>query len=271
MPPFRVHIPVVFCGTLLFGFALAGAQAQRSGNREGTRRFLEFCAACHGADGKGGDKAPALVSAAGTTALSDADLFRIVHDGTKGGMPPFAQIGDANIRAVVRYVRMLQGEAEPESASAAIAIPGDADTGRTLFFGKAQCSTCHMMQGEGGFIAKDLTRYARNRAPDAIRRAITNPDAPLVPSSRVVSVTTRAGQRLAGVLRNEDNFTLELETEDGRYHSLERSDLTEVHYTDHSLMPRDYGARLTANELDDIVGFLIVSSQRPLTNVGQNH
>jgi len=267
----RVEIAMIFCAALAFGVAQSGAQQQRSDRDEGAQRFMEFCASCHGADGKGGDKAPALVSPSSALPLSDSELFRIVRDGTRGGMPPFAQIGDANIHGVVQYLRLLQGEAAPASASTDVEVTGDADAGRTLFFGKAQCSVCHSMRGEGGFIARGLTFYGRYRTPDAVRRSITNPDTPLVPSSRMVSVTTRAGQKLTGVLRNEDNFTLELQTEDGRYHSLERSNLIEVHYTDRSLMPRDFAQRLTAKELDDIVSFLIVSSRNPRTNVDQDH
>ena len=67
--------------------------------------------------------------------------------------------------------------------------------------------------------------------------------------------------RLTGVLRYEDNFSLALQMEDGRYHLLARSDLTDVHYTDHSLMPPDYGTRLTSKELNDLVSFLIVTSR----------
>ena len=266
----RIETPAIFCVLLAAGGALSGAGGQVDHAERGSQRFMEFCAACHGADGKGGDKAPALISALSATQLSEGELYRIVRDGTRGGMPPFAQIGDTNIRAVVEYVRTLQGETEPASVSAAAAMPGDAQAGRELFFGKAQCSECHMVQGKGGFMAGGLTRYGRNRTADAIRSAITNPDAPLVPSSQVASVTTKTGQRLTGVLRNEDNFTLELETEDGRYYSLERSDLKQVRYTGHSSMPRDYGRRLTAGELDDIVSYLMATSLQPRTAVGQN-
>jgi hypothetical protein len=73
-------------------------------------------------------------------------------------------------------------------------------------------------------------------------------------------VITKTGLKLTGVLRYEDNFSLALQMEDGRYHLLARSDLTDVHYTDHSLMPRDYGTRLTSKELNDLVSFLIVAS-----------
>ena len=71
------------------------------------QRFVEFCAGCHGPDGSGGDKAPSLIHSSNTLDGSDADLIRVVRDGTTGGMPPSAQIGDANIQAVIHYLRTL--------------------------------------------------------------------------------------------------------------------------------------------------------------------
>jgi cytochrome c oxidase cbb3-type subunit 3 len=138
---------------------------------------------------------------------------------------------------------------------------GDADAGRAIFFGKAQCSTCHMVNGEGGFIASDLTAYGQRRDAGAILQAIVKPDQQLAAASRVVEVRTNAGQSLQGEVRYEDNLNLALQTQDGRYHFLTRSQLAEVNYTDHSLMPHDYGTRLTAKELDDVVGFLIATGK----------
>ncbi len=263
MWPRRIETRLVFGTMLLFASAFLDVHAQRSDAAPGAQRFMEYCAACHGADGRGGDKAPPLVSASNPTHLSDSELFRIVHDGTKGGMPPFAQIGDANIGAVVHFLRRLENNAASKSASSEVAVTGDVDAGRTLFFGKAQCSACHLMQGQGGFIARNLTAYGLDRTSEAILHAITIPDTPLVPSSQVVTVTTGTGQKVTGVLRNEDNFTLALQTEDGRYHLLARSDVRDVHYTEHSLMPRDYSTRLSPKELDDIVSFMIVESRNP--------
>ena len=261
MWPRRVETLLVF-GTILFGCASLGVQAQSTDTVRGAQRFMEYCAGCHGADGMGTGKAPPLVSASNSSQLSGSELFRIVHDGTKGGMPPFAQIGDANIRAVMEFLSRLRNNASI-STSPEAAVTGDVDTGRTLYFGKAACSACHLMQGKGGFIARNLTAYGRTRPADEILHAITNPDTPLVPTSQVVTVTTRTGQKLTGPLRNEDSFTLALQTEDGRYHLLARSDVTDVHYTGHSLMPRDYRTRLSPKELNDIVSFLIVESRNP--------
>lgn len=257
----RLKSSVVLCAVLLFHGTCLNAYGQMKADLPGAQRYVEYCAGCHGTDGKGGDKAVSLATTQSLLNRSDADLFQIVHDGTAGGMPPFAQIGAANITVLVRYLRALEGEPGPEGAPATAIVTGDVKAGRTLYFGKAQCSTCHLFQGQGGFIASNLTAYARYRTADAIVKDITTPDNPLVPSSRVASVTTKTGQRLTGVLRNEDNFNLEIQTEDGRYHFFARSDLKDVRYTEHSLMPRDYGTRLTSKELNDIASFLVVASR----------
>ena len=268
--PCTAGVLLLLAAAALFALTVPDANAQDAVGARGAQRFMEYCAGCHGADAKGGDKAPALVSAADAS-RSDSDLFRIVRDGTKGGMPSFAQIGDENIRAVLQFLKVIRDSAASNSASPGTAATGDAEAGRALYFGKAQCSQCHTMQGKGGFIARGLTNYARNRVPDQILQAITAPDAPLVPSSEVVTLTTKAGQKLTGVLRNEDDFNLDLQTGDGRYHLLARSDVADVHYTEHSLMPRDYSTRLSPKELNDIVSFLIVASRNPQRTDQSDH
>ncbi len=260
MPDHRVT-RLIFCAMFVVVSALWKAHGQTGNPTEGSRRFMEYCAGCHGDDGKGGSKVVSLATTLSVMTRSDAELTRIVHDGTTEGMPPFAQIGDENIRAVVHYLRIIEGRSGYTSNPVETPVTGDVNAGRALYFGKAQCSTCHMIKGQGGFIASDLTTYGRSRPADAILQAITTPDTSVAPSSRVVSVLTKSGLKLTGVLRYEDNFSVALQMEDGRYHLLTRSDLTEVHYTDHSLMPRDYGTRLTSKELNDLVSFLIVASR----------
>ncbi len=261
MPGHRVA-RLVFCTMFVVVSALGKAHGQTKDPTEGSRRFMEYCAGCHGDDGKGGSKVISLATTLSVMTRSDAELTRIVHDGTTEGMPPFAQIGDENIRAIVHYLRIIEGKWGSANDPRKAPVTGDVKAGRTMYFGKAQCSTCHMIEGHGGFIASDLTTYGRSRTADAILLAITAPDTPLAHSSRVVSVLTRGGQKLTGVLRYEDNFSVAIQMEDGRYHLLARSDLTDVHYTGHSLMPRDYGTRLTSKELNDLVSFLVVTSRK---------
>ena len=266
----RVQTLWVLGALCLFGDVFLAAQTERTVVMQGAQRFMEYCAGCHGADAKGGDKAPPLVSASNRMTPSDEELIRIVREGTTDGMPPFAQIGDANITSVVRYLRLLEDSATSPKTSAKPGVTGDTKAGRELYFGKARCSTCHVMGGVGGFIGAALTTYGRNRTADAILNAITAPDSPLEPSSRVVRVTEKTGRSLTGILRNEDAFNLAIQTEDGRYHLLARRDLKDVHYTENSLMPRDYGTLLMPKELNDIVSFMIEASQSLLSDAAQD-
>ena len=246
---------------LVAGMPLTG-RGQASAVDQGAQQFQANCAGCHGADGRGGDKGPSIATLPSVVALSEIELIKIVRDGTTAGMPSFERLGDVEITAVVRYLRTLQGKT---AVSDTDELAGDAVAGRVLYFGKAQCSSCHMVNtagvGQGGFIASDLTSYGANHTAIAARQAIVQPDTPLDPASRVVEVQTKTGQKLTGVVRSEDNFNLALQTEDGRYHFLSRSSLAVVNYKQYSLMPRDYGTRLTSKELDDLVSFLIVTGK----------
>lgn len=261
----RLAAMLVFSSLMLFGgTSVYGQDEPRigSGQDQGAQLYASNCAYCHGADGRGG-RGPAIATQPKVIAFSNQDLMGIVHKGEADqGMPGFPDLGDQGTQAVVQYLRTLQGvTADGPPAK----LTGDPNAGRQLFFGKAQCSTCHMILGKGGFIAPELTAFARNRTADEILQAIVNPDADLEPTSRVVEVQTKAGQSLTGVVRAEDNLNITLQTEDGRYHFLSRSSLATANYTDHSLMPHDYGTRLTSKELDDLVAFLIVTGRNAPT------
>ncbi len=257
---------MLVCSFLILGegTSVYGQDEPKSGpdQHQGPQLYASNCAYCHGADGRGG-RVPAIATLPKVIAMSNQDLMGIVHKGEpEQGMPGFPDLGDKGTTAVVQYLRTLQGVT---ADSAPAQLTGNQDVGRQLFFGKGTCSTCHMILGHGGFMAGDLTSYAKNRTADEILRAIVNPNAHLEPTSRLVNVRTREGQSLTGVVRAEDNLHVALQTEDGRYHFLSRSSLAAVHYSDHSLMPRDYGTRLTPRELDDLVAFLIVTGRNAPT------
>ncbi len=237
---------------LLLG-AVAWGQ-EKAGGMEGARLFSANCAACHGADGHGGERAPSIATLRNVIAMSDAELVTVVGKGLPGvGMPGFGYLGDEKVRQVVAYLRVLQG------VGSTAQVKGDAGSGRALFYGKAECSKCHMVDGEGGFIAAGLSTYGKGLSAEAVRRAIVEPNYDVERGSRVVEVETSDGRRLSGMARAEDNFTLDLQTEDGRYHFLAKTDLKSVRHTTHTMMPDDYGTRLSGGELDDLVNFLIAT------------
>ena len=137
---------------------------------QGKQTFAATCAGCHGLDGRGAERAPNIAETPKVQQLSDAQIAHIIENGVPGtGMPAFHSLDNSDVKAVVAYLRTLQGTKKT------LKLPGDPARGETIFFGKAGCSGCHMVAGKGGFIASDLSGYARTHALDQIRTAITAP------------------------------------------------------------------------------------------------
>src|SRR5690349_12900037 len=122
----------------------------------GEFEFRANCAFCHGLGARGGGRGPDLTRAQKKHGNSDADLFRTINEGVPGtAMPPngATQQGvgmtEEEIWQVIAYIRSV----EVKSSAAA---EGDAEHGKTLFYGTAACSTCHMVEGKGGRLGPDL-------------------------------------------------------------------------------------------------------------------
>lgn len=230
----------------------AAAPASPEKLAAGRELFEGICASCHGLDGKGGERGPDIATRAEVTKLSDAETLKILREGVAGkGMPAFAAFGDEKLSAVLAYLRSLQGKGD------AAAVPGNAHEGKKLFFGKAGCSECHMAEGVGGFLAPDLSKYAANRAAADIRGAIVSPDSRPGPRRGTAEITTKDGKSYSGVVRNEDNFSIQLQSTDGSFHLFSKSDLTSLKRSYTSPMPADYGTRLSPSEIDDLIAYLV--------------
>jgi putative heme-binding domain-containing protein len=239
----------------MIGLGTTGLEAQRKevsvADDAGRHSFASHCAGCHGLDGRGGERAPDIATQKDVQRFSDAALSRIIQDGISGtGMPAFRQLGKSRIEAIVGYLRTLQGTAGTGS------VTGNPTAGKKLFFGIAQCSTCHTMQGEGHGIASDLSGYAGNRSADQIRESLASAGAMGTRAHKLVAVTAQDGQRLEGVIRNEDNFSMQLQTLDGAFHSVSKPYLEDVPFSKPVLLS-DYVAKLSQRDLDDVVSYLM--------------
>jgi putative heme-binding domain-containing protein len=225
----------------------------------GSRTFSTNCSGCHGSDGRGGERAHNIATAREVMALSDNDLVSILHNGITGsGMPAFAYLGNKGIDDVVAYLRTLQGKV------AVVKVNGDARAGRDLFYGKADCGRCHIVKGEGGFMAPDLTDFGAGMAAETIELAITKPDARLQPNQAVVSVLLTDGTTVQGTARSEDNFTITLQEQDGRFRTFNKQRVASILHMGHSIMPKDYETRLSRKAVDDLVRYLVaVSADAP--------
>ncbi len=216
--------------------------------------FEVKCATCHGLDGLGGEHAPDIIRRAGTKALSDEALLNVIHDGIpEEGMPGFPSIGQEEARAVVAYLRFLQGGSIGKS------VPGDPARGRDLFVGKSGCSTCHQIGGRGQFATGDVAGFARDHAAEEVRDAILKPAEGPQESATAVA---RNGRKFTGKVRNEDDASVQLQDSDGRFYLLMKSSLVSIQRKQVDPMPADYGQRLSNTELDDLVAYIVREARR---------
>ena len=244
----------------------------RTSDASGTRQteaaatFAGVCASCHGLDGRGGERGPDLATQPDVARKTDAELIKILRDGkTAAGMPSFASQGATRLSALVAYLRMLQG------SSKGAPLPGDPERGKALFYGAARCSQCHMVNGQGGFYGADLTAYAARISADEVRAAIVDPNKDLDPRRGLVTVSLADSTTLVGLLRNQDNFSLQLQTPDGVFHLLNKSDIRSFSYKGTSAMPSDYGAILSHQELNDLVSYLLRTSRSENARMPKNN
>jgi putative heme-binding domain-containing protein len=252
-------------GLLFFASLLLRAQTKPSVTRsqtsagsltEAKTTYESVCASCHGLDARGSERGPNIASRQEVVDKSDAQLVDILkHGKTSTGMPAFAAFGDARIAALVAYLRTLQGHGDEAP------VPGDPANGKALFFGKAQCASCHMVGGQGGFFAHDLTSYAARMNADELRARIVNPDKDFDARRGTVTVFLADSSTLSGVVRSEDNFSLQLQTPDGAFHLLTKSEIRTQTYTGKSGMPLNYAATLSPAELNDLVSYLLRASR----------
>jgi cytochrome c oxidase cbb3-type subunit III len=219
---------------------------------DGKKLFEGRCAVCHGLDGGGGEHGPDIARASSEKSRSDSELFHIIHDGlVPKGMPSFSSIGDEKIRAVVAHLRLLQGKTTTEAAR------GDPVHGKELFRGKGGCADCHAMRGYGRFVSTDLTDFAVTHDANEIRDAILNPRGAEGMGQSAAAVTTIAGDRFLGRIRNENNSSIQIQDAQGRFYLFVKSSLRSIERSTAPAMPANYQRELSTKEIEDLVSYIV--------------
>ena len=164
-------------------------------------------------------------------------------------MPP-AGLPDDSVWKIVAYIRSLRARASDET------VEGNLEHGAELFHGKARCSECHMVRGRGGLLGPDLSNIGNERTLRQLREALTTVRSNIPFGFQPVRIRTKSGEKIDGVIKNENNFSMQVLDGENRLHLLNREELTDVDYVRKSVMPNDYGERLTTGELQDVLLFL---------------
>lgn len=85
----------------------APMHAQEPAADDASRTFAARCATCHGADGRGAERGPDIVTAPRAASRALADLERVIREGVPGGGMPASGLPAAETAALARHVRAL--------------------------------------------------------------------------------------------------------------------------------------------------------------------
>jgi len=264
---FLLILPAFF---LIAASSPAGAQNPMANDpkaaKAGEYEFRINCALCHGLGARGGGRGPDLTRAKKKHATTDADLFQVISNGIAGtAMPANGTNGqgvgmtDEEIWEIIAYIRSQ----EVKSSAAS----GNAEHGQQLFYGEANCSTCHMINGRGGRLGPDLSGVGASRTHAALVESVRQPSRRLAwgltESSKefaqeyeTITVTTADGKQVKGVALNEDNFSVQLMDSDEQIHLLEKDKLRSFSKSRESAMPVYDETSLSNRDLEDIIAYL---------------
>jgi len=213
--------------------------------RTGAGLFRERCAECHGADAKGvvGHDLTQLWASGAT----DDRVLQTIRAGVPNTLMPSSTAPDDELRALVTYLRSLNG-----GAAAGEIAAGNAGNGEQIFW--ASCGTCHAVKGRGGVIGPDFSRIAQAR--DALALAIRNPNASTANGYQAVTLVTCDGQRVRGTRKSEDALSIQIMDTNERLRGFLKSSLREVIKEPVSLMPAFGADKLSDADLNDLLAFL---------------
>ena len=213
----------------------------------GSRYYGNYCAGCHGADGK---SMPGANLSRGTfrRATTDDELMRIIINGIPGTAMPPAAFKTEQAALIVAYLRAFPASRAGSTAS------GDAAKGKQIFESKGGCLDCHRVNGRGSRIGPDLSDVGELRRPAEIEQSLVDPGAVILPQNRILTVATRDGKSIRGRLLNQDTQTIQILSGGETPISIPRERIRTI-VEDRSSMP-SFKERLAAQELADVVSYL---------------
>lgn len=236
--------------------------------KAGEFEFRINCAFCHGLGARGGGRGPDLTRAHKRHGDSDGDLFQNISQGIPGTVMPAngtngqgVGMTDDEIWQIIAYLRSIQVQAPAKPV-------GNAAHGKELFYGEANCSSCHMVEGSGGRLGPDLSAVGAARIVESLVESVRNPSKRLAwgltestkefaQEYQTVTVVTPDGHEIKGVTLNEDQFSLQMMDTAEHIHLFEKDKLLSIKKSRDSLMPVYNSTILSDQDLDDILAYLL--------------
>jgi PQQ-dependent dehydrogenase (methanol/ethanol family) len=262
-----IALLVAFCagGAVLFQVsaqekkpeaAISAADVQQA-----KQDFNGTCAACHGDNGGGGDRAPALIDNPHLRTLDVAGIENIIRSGQRA-MPPFPNLPEAEVARLASWIKSMN------VSGLQAADPKQVAAGEAVFFGSGGCSGCHMVRGEGGVNGPDLSSIAARSTREELETWLDNPTSMMGKKSLAIcpgwafcpdfqwaiqDVVLKNGEKLRGFARRHTDRAVALQTLDGEFRMIYEDELASITQEKQSFMPVYHGS---AADRADLLAYL---------------
>jgi len=134
---------------------------------------------------------------------------------------------------------------------------GDVDSGRKIFYEKAEasCAKCHKVQGRGGEVGPVLDAVGGQKTRDYLLESIVIPNKDIAQGFAQSIFLMQSDAVETGRVEKEDDKQVVIVLADGNRKTLAKADI-KGRKLGLSAMPEDEVKRLTKRELRDVVEFL---------------
>ena len=249
----------LFAAAVFFAQSAQPVKNPKEGNpdaiRSGTATYRARCAGCHGTEAKGaagGSDLTGLWSEKGT----DQTIFQSIRRGFPNSLKAHSFGPEDDAWNVMAYLKTLD-------VVRTATTTGNPASGERFF--NANCIQCHQVNGKGGRLGPDLSRVGASRSRSLLAHKVRHASSYImnaytlnyvVDGYQPVTLVTRDGQRIRGVKKNEDAFSVQIMDTRERIQGYMKADLKELIDEEISLMP-DFGTdRLPDSGLEDLLAYL---------------
>lgn len=165
---------------------------------------------------------------------------------------------------VQKRARELFGDRAPTARAQVIAkyqsvlaSKGDVARGRAVF--QRDCTSCHMLGGIGQNVGPSIAAMG-TKTPETLLVSILDPNREVDPRYLNYVLVTRDGRLATGIIAGETDTSVVLRRADGANETILRKQIEELSSTGQSLMPEGLEQKINAQEMADLIAFLMTTS-----------
>jgi putative heme-binding domain-containing protein len=138
-----------------------------------------------------------------------------------------------------------------------LALSGDRERGRQVFFQQAQCKSCHRIGKEGTEVGPDLSQIGKKLDRFKLLESLLEPSKSIDPAFVAYVLETKNGAVLTGMIMNRSASEIVLKDAQGKTAIVPVNTVEAMAAQAASLMPEQLLRDLTAREAADLLEYLL--------------